>query len=322
VVWGALAAETLAIVSHAGWDPLAANLLGDNAAAWLNALTAPPTEEILKGLGIVLIYLIARDEMDDLLDGAIYGLMVGLGFHVVEDIGHFIGSYGGTVGGVLDGFFVRVLAAGPFLHLAWSALIGMSIAYFVTRRVDRSLGQRVMVVAGALLLAMVGHGLWNSPLLWIGPDTLETFGDYVQIFFACVVKGIPFMVLIVVMLRLARAREHRWLRYALRDEVGLQALHQDELITLEHPKLRRGAVRRMARAYGPVAGKALRDLQRAHIQLAMIRTRTDDPNHPDLVAHRRYIEDLRGWLVQSTGHRGSTLAYPFQPPSAAPSPGP
>ena len=38
-----------------------------------------------------LIYLIARSELNRIMDGFVYGAMVGLGFAVVEDVLYFVG---------------------------------------------------------------------------------------------------------------------------------------------------------------------------------------------------------------------------------------
>src|SRR5262249_22146744 len=79
-LWGALAATALAL-DAAGWDQLVARVLGqDVATRWGPALTAPLIEEVLTGLGVVMIYLIARDEVDDVMDGFVYGALCGLGF--------------------------------------------------------------------------------------------------------------------------------------------------------------------------------------------------------------------------------------------------
>ena len=55
---------------------------GDFSYYWSAALTAPVVEETYKYLGIVLLYLIARAEFDDLIDGFVYGALIGLGFAV------------------------------------------------------------------------------------------------------------------------------------------------------------------------------------------------------------------------------------------------
>jgi hypothetical protein len=147
---------------------------------------------------------------------------------------------------------------------------------------------------------------------------LESVWDYILVIPGAFIRALPFFAFLVLVLILARRRERRWLRTALQDEVGLQGLHRDELTTLEKPRLRRAAVRRMKRTYGPVPAKTLKALQKAHIDLAMIRTRTADPNHPDLVRQREYCESLRSRLVQTTGHRGSTLSLNVMPQGTPP----
>ena len=318
-LWGGFAGTTFASYANIGWDTLMNGLLGTAANEWSAAIVAPLTEETLKGVGIVFIYLIARREMDDIMDGFVYGAVVGLGFAVVEDVFYFIGQFGGTPTAVLEGFFFRVVATGLYTHALWSAVVGMGIAYFVTRRGEAPPGKRFLVAAGLAMAGVFGHFLHNSPLLHqLWPDSFDSPADYLLAIPGAFLKALPFIAFIVLAVVLARRREHRWLRAALQEEVGLQGLHHDELITLEHPKLRRAARRRMTRAYGPVAGKTLKHLQKAHIDLAMIATRTDHPNHPDLVAQREYCAALRGWLVQTTGHRGSTLAWNVVPQQQQP----
>ena len=109
-LWGAFAATALAL-DAGGWDQMLAQVTGPEfAARWAPALTAPVIEEFLKGAGIVLLYLIVRDEIDDVMDGFVYGALCGLGFAVVEDVLYFMAAFGGTPAGVLQGFYVRVLA--------------------------------------------------------------------------------------------------------------------------------------------------------------------------------------------------------------------
>src|ERR687891_94535 len=113
ILWGAVAATTLAVLANLGWGAVIAQSLDPEVAArWVPALTAPWTEEILKAAGVVLIYLIARGEIDDIMDGFVYGAMVGLGFAVVENVFYFIAVFGGETEGVLIGFFLRVIASG------------------------------------------------------------------------------------------------------------------------------------------------------------------------------------------------------------------
>ena len=139
------------------------------AARWTAALTAPFVEEILKGLGVVLIVLIARDEVDDVMDGFVYGALCGLGFAVVEDVFYFVAVFGGDVGGVLEGFFVRVIASGLYSHVLYTGLVGMAVGTLITRRDGRSRRERLGPAALLAGAAVLGHFLWNSPILEFFP---------------------------------------------------------------------------------------------------------------------------------------------------------
>ena len=302
LLWGALAATTMSIIGNQGWALVVFDLLDfDTASRWVAALTAPFVEEITKGAGIVLIYLIARREVDDVMDGFVYGAMVGLGFTLIEDVFYFVSQFGGTFEGILQGFYVRVVAGGLYGHVLYSGLFGMGVAYFVSRRQEASFGKRFGIAAALIAAAMFAHFLWNSPLLDFYPQQLESLVDYVQVIAATAVKGIPFLLFLILMIALARRREHRWLRAALATEAGRDGIQEPELATLENPSARRRARRDMARRHGPLVGHTVKRLQKAQINLAMVATRVDRDDHPDLIRQRQYCKALRDWILAYTG---------------------
>ena len=134
LVWGAVAATTLSAIGNLGWGLTVARVGGPEfAARWTAALTAPFVEETLKGCGVVLIYLIARDEIDDVMDGFVYGAVCGLGFAIVEDVFYFMSVFGGQPAGVLQGFFLRVVASGLYSHVLYTGLVGMAVGVVVSR---------------------------------------------------------------------------------------------------------------------------------------------------------------------------------------------
>jgi hypothetical protein len=179
----------------------------------------------------------------------------------------------------------------------YSGLFGMGVAYFVSRRRDATLGGRLGVAALLIGAAILAHFLWNSPLLDFFPTgELDSAGEYLQVILATAVKGLPFLAVLALMLVLARRREHRWLRAALATEVGREGILPEELAVLESPKARRRARRQTAARAGPQAAQVLKRLQKAQINLAMVATRTHDPDHPDVVRQRLYCRQLRDWL--------------------------
>jgi RsiW-degrading membrane proteinase PrsW (M82 family) len=306
LLWGAFAATALAL-DAGGWNEVLAQLIDPGfAARWGPALTAPFVEECLKGAGLVLLYLIVRDEIDDVMDGFVYGALCGLGFAVVEDVIYFMAAFGGTPTGVLQGFYVRVLSSGLYGHVLYSGLVGMAIGFVVSRRDPSPMRERLPVAAGLVALAILGHLLWNAPLPAIAPTPPIQGADWVLVPIALTVKGLPLLLLVIVALRLARARERRWLDAALAGEVGLEGLRAEEFAVLPVPSRRRAAVSAMRRRAGPSAARLLARLQREQIDLAMIASRVP-PGDPSLLAQRDYCRSLRDALAAMPG---ATAAQP------------
>ena len=302
LLWGAVAATTLSGFANDGWGLVVARVGGPEfAARWTAALTAPFVEETLKGLGVVMIYLIAPDEFDDMMDGFVYGAMCGLGFAVVEDVFYFIAIFGGSPGGVLAGFYVRVVSSGFYGHVLYTGVSGMGVAYFVSRRGEVAFGRRLAVALGLFGSAVAAHFLWNSPFLNFFPSSVDSFGDWVRIPFAAAVKGAPLLLFVVVMVRLARRRERTWLETALRSEVDSPWLSEVELRVLLDPSARRRSRREMAARAGVAAERLLKRLQKEQINLAMVRTRATSADDPELVRQRALCASLRDGLLAIPG---------------------
>ena len=302
LVWGAVAATALSGIANEGWALVVAKLGGPVfAAEWTAALTAPVVEETLKAAGVVLIYLIARDEMDDVMDGFVYGAMCGLGFAIVEDVFYFVAIFGGTPGGVLAGFYVRVVSSGFYGHVLYTGLCGMGIAYFVSRRDELPLRRRLSVVVGLFAAAVAAHFLWNSPLFNFFPGSVETVGDWLRIPLAAAIKGVPLLIFVVVLVRLARRRERMWLELALLEEADTPALTQAELRVLLDRGERRRSRREIRERAGESAEKLLKRLQKEQINLAMVRTRSHGLETTELVRQRELCKSLRDALRSMPG---------------------
>jgi hypothetical protein len=227
---------------------------------------------------------------------------VGLGFAVIENVFYFIAVFGGETEGVLVGFFLRVIASGLYGHVLYTGLSGMGIAYFTTRRGEASVGKRLGVAIGLFVIAMLAHFLWNSPLMDFFPQPPLEGAEFGQVLFATAVKGVPFLAFVVLMVRLARRREHRWLQAALAGEVGKEGIHPEELAVLESPRERRRARREIAGRAGRAASDLLNRLQKQQVNLAMVATRVDGA-HPDLLRQRAYCKALRDALDAMPGAR-------------------
>ena len=94
-LWGAVPSIIFAIIAQnilgfpAEPSTRETTLIGELIQA---SIVAPITEEIAKGFGLALIFLIFRREIDSVLDGLIYGSMIGFGFSAIEDVLYFAGE--------------------------------------------------------------------------------------------------------------------------------------------------------------------------------------------------------------------------------------
>src|SRR4051794_18755620 len=84
-VWGAVPAIILGLIFESVLGiPL--NDSGPIGDLTQGSLIAPVVEETVKGILVFVLFMAYRQEFDDVLDGIIYGAVVGLGFSVVEDV--------------------------------------------------------------------------------------------------------------------------------------------------------------------------------------------------------------------------------------------
>jgi len=304
--WGGLVATSLALAGNQALFDLTAKLGSPELAGrWGPALAAPPIEETLKVLGVVVLVLIARDQFDTPLDGMVYGALVGLGFQVVENFIYCMNAIelaGGDreIVPVLGVFLVRSLI-GLWSHATYTAIAGYGVGYFVTRS-DRSLAARTGAAVLAFALAFAAHFVWNSPLL------TEAFGEGFGILLGLVLKGVPVLVLLAVMYRLARDQEATWFREATAGEVGTDVLLPDELDELMTLSRRRDVRRMVRRVRGRTAAHLVGRLQHAQLDLGLACSRTGPEAERDADEARRSIRLLRVQLAEVGVVRPGTVS--------------
>jgi RsiW-degrading membrane proteinase PrsW (M82 family) len=287
--WGGLVATSVSIPGSTALDNLIAKLGSPGLAAeWGAALAGPTVEEIAKTLGVVAIVLIARTQINSVLDGIVYGALVGLGFQIVEDVVFAIGAVraageGDQVPPVITTFLVRGFLAGVWSHTLFGALAGAGIGYLVVNR-DRSRPRRIAVAGLALLGAWVSHSLWNSPLF------RESLGDgAVALLAVLLFKGLPPLLLVLYLVRRAHDREAAYYVAILATLRDPDLITEGELRVLGSGS-RRGAARRHAAAgAGRKARAAVRRLQRAQAGLAVELSRAD-ADLPDDATRAREAE--------------------------------
>lgn len=275
--WGGLVATTVAIPGNTALQNVLAKVYSPQfATAWGPALAGPTVEETVRLLGVVAIVLIATAQINSILDGVIYGAVVGLGFQVVEDVVYAVSAVGiagrgDEIGPVVATFFVRGFLAGLWSHTLFGALTGFGVGYLVVRA-DRPLRRRLTIAILALVGAWLCHFVWNSPLL-----TVEVGDNGYALIGVLLLKGIPPLLTILLLVRSARHREADYYTQQLADLGDPDVATPRELYVLSMGHLRANA-RRYGYARAGIAGRhAVRRLQRAQARLAVELSRDDAP---------------------------------------------
>jgi len=118
--YGCLPAVILSIILELLIEMPFAGIGGDTEPLGM-VLVAPFVEELIKGLAVLLIFLIFRREFDGVLDGIIYGAVIGFGFAMVENALYFVDT-------AMD-LGVIVLRTVPFgwNHAVFTALTGAGL---------------------------------------------------------------------------------------------------------------------------------------------------------------------------------------------------
>jgi RsiW-degrading membrane proteinase PrsW (M82 family) len=318
-LWGAFAATALSL-DAAGWDEVVAHVFGaEFATRWGPAITAPIVEETMKGAGVVLLGLVARDEVDDVMDGFVYGALCGLGFAVVEDVLYFMAAFGGAPIDVLQGFYVRVISSGLYGHVLYTGLVGMGVASVIARRPDRPSSRRRFEAAALVLAGVGGHVLWNAPLLTrVLPVEPITGTEWLLVPVSFTIRALPLIAFVALAIRVARDRERRWLDGALATELALGGVTPEEVDVLRAPPRRRAAVRDMRRRAGRAAASLLQRLQREQVNLAMLTVRVPaEQQNLASVAQRAYCRSLRSALhampgAAPAGDRDRGIGTPYR----------
>jgi len=292
VIWGGVVSLTFAAISNGYFLTFLQNVMDpDTFESWGAAIVAPINEEFYKGAGLVLLFLLAKEEFDGLMDGLVYGAMIGLGFQVMENIQYFLmaasATDGSQMGAVVGTFFVRVGLAGAYSHMLFSGLMGFGFAYLVTQT-QRSHRRRVGMAVLFFLLAWAAHFVWNSP--WLESLMGRDAGSFAL---ALVIKGLPFLIFLLILALFARRRERQAFDSLIASEVGTDVLSEGEIEILRSGRRRRRALRRIKRAKGPQARLLLRRLQREQMNLATYHSATRHISPEMLEAQRDKIRVLR-----------------------------
>lgn len=261
--WGAVASVLLAIVLELITGEVLLAAIGDaDAASVLSlAIGAPLIEETTKGIALLVLLWFFRRELDNVLDGLVYGAVIGLGFAMTENILYLGTEYvDGGARALGELFIARVVISG-FGHAAYTATTGAAVGW--TRSRYRRGSMRYFVPVLGWSVAVLLHALWNGSLVLIGGFYGEDASVLRVVLIHAPILTLPPVIVLWLIARTAGRRELDVMKTQLASEVAWGVLTPEEFETVTSNPLRKQALRD-ARARG---GRSS-DLQHQFFQTA------------------------------------------------------
>jgi len=299
--WGAIVATSMVIWGESLWSSIAERTLvpgpGLDASS---AFSAGLLEELAKGVAVLLLFLVMRNEFDDVVDGIVYGAAVGLGFNFMESIAYMTNLYAifspEGVGGYAAGFqwYARQVLGLFFGHATYTALIGASIG--IARQLPKP-REKVIAIGSGFLIAIAAHFSWDA---WLAFFPIESSAlGLVEIHLRTLIMTGPFTAAVIALLLAGIQFEGRALADQFRKEAaeGSGAILPVEVVILSSPWRRLTERMRALSKGGFRAYFTLARLQTAQLDLAMERwhrerQEIDEPLETEGVLRHRVI-DLR-----------------------------
>lgn len=230
--WGAIVAILGAVLAQGFLSGVMTAAGGSEAATDFAgmAVFAPVTEESLKGIAVLLVFLVLRREFDSVLDGIVYAAVVALGFAATEDLFYLYGNFTEKgMDGLLGLFVVRVVM-GIWDHPFYTSFIGIGLA---VSRLSKSIAVRWLAPLAGWCAALGFHGLHNT--FAVLSEETPTFG---ALMFLTDWAGWLFMgILILVLIR----REGRLVGAQLKEEMEAGRLSPSQYRTATSSWARTGA---------------------------------------------------------------------------------
>ena len=220
-LWGAGPAAVLSVIFELGIDVPVSSLVGGGATANLLRVIvyAPLVEESLKGIALIVLVLLFHREFDDVLDGIVYGAMIGFGFAFTENTFAYsipaLSEQGLDTG--LGFVLLRTVVFGAN-HGFWTGITGAAVGY---ARLSRDWIRRILVPVGGWSLAVLFHSLHNASVTWAQQVVCPGLAGSLVVSWG----GVLLLLLVAVS---SLRRESRWIERGLAEEVRQGSLSPQE----------------------------------------------------------------------------------------------
>lgn len=302
-LWGAIIAIPPALFIERNVDNILQNLLDPNTTnevlrVALQGLNAGITEETIKGLGLLLFFFVLRDEFDDVVDGIVYGALIGAGFAMVENFRYF----------ALDSknFLVFLIVGRIILgwlgHSTFIACFGAALGYV---RYTRVRWKQIVIPLLGFLIAVGLHSFFDFVDFQASAAIRSSGGNPTVINFALIaIIGNylpPFLAQIGLLYILIKALAHETaiIREFLAVEVSNNIVTVGEYALLQNSFQRTKAERQILWQYGYRQWVRVKDLYQTEIGLAFRKWHVSMGDKPKLGylqpedAYRQRIKRLR-----------------------------
>src|SRR5713101_1927232 len=301
-LWGAIIAIPPAFFVEQNVDNIVQNLLGSNASevmrSALDGLNAGVTEETVKGLGLILLFIILRDEFDNVTDGIVYAALIGAGFAFVENFSYFANNPKDTLVFLIVG---RIML-GWLGHSTFTACFGAGLGYIRHTRVR---WKQIVIPLLGYLIAVGLHSFFDFVDLQASAAIRNSAGNPAVVNYALVaVVGNyvpPFLAQIGLLYILIKSLAHEAavVREFLAVEVSNGVVTVGEYALLQNSFRRTKTERQVLKKSGIRQWRLAKDLYQTEIGLAFRKWHVNMGDKPKLGyrqpedAYRQRIRRLR-----------------------------
>jgi protease PrsW len=261
--WGAVGAVLFSVVAEVVFDGIVVTAVGKDAGTLLTiGIGAPIIEEFFKGIALLALLWFYREEFDNVLDGLVYGALIGLGFAMTENILYFGQAYLEHGARALAELFVVRAVIDGFGHAAYTGTTGAAVGW-ARSRYHQGAARFVVPIAG-YGLAVFQHFLWNTGLIVIAGIQGEDASIWSVVLIEAPLFAFPALVVLYLIARTAGKRELAILKEQLAPEVDRGVLTEGEYETLTNDALRKQTLAAAKRR----GGRPLVEKQRRFFQAA------------------------------------------------------
>ena len=301
-LWGAIIAIPPTLFIETNVQTFIQNALGQDSNMILRSallgLNAGVTEETVKGLGLLLLFFVLRDEFDNVTDGIVYGALIGAGFAMVENFSYFAQNSKDF----LPFLIVGRIVLGWLSHSTFTVCFGAALGYV---RHTNIRWRHIVVPLLGYLVAVALHSIFDFVDIYANATVIASpnnptiahysliavIGDYIP----------PFIAQIVLLYFLIKALAHEVavIREFLASEVSNGVVRVDEYALLQNSFERTRQERSVLRRCGIRQWMRVKELYQTEIGLAFRKWHVSMGDKPKLGyrqpedAYRRRIKRLR-----------------------------